>query len=118
MQKRLPDFILLLLALSTLATSQQPLVGLIQGSIVDGTQPPFSNADITATNIDSVEREAHRRITGSDEKGFYQFVDLPEGRYSILVKKEGYREYEIPVVSVRGGEKVNMPTIKMSAARP
>jgi hypothetical protein len=89
---------------------------LIQGTIIDQKRSPISYAGLTATNIDSVEPESHRRTTGTDAKGFYQFVDVPEGRYSIVVKKKGYRDYQIPEVTVRGGETVNMPEIKMSSA--
>jgi hypothetical protein len=108
--------VLSLMAFSIPVKTQQPLVGLIQGRIVDQKQAPIPYAGLTATNIDSVEPESHRTTTGTDEKGFYQFVDVPEGRYSIVVRKKGYRDYEIPEVTVRGGETVNMPEIKMSPA--
>ena len=95
--------------------SQQPLAGLIQGKIVDQkTQAPVSYAGLTATNIDSVDPESHRRTTGADEKGLYQFVDVPEGRYSIVVTKRGYRDYQIPLVTVYAGQTVNMAEIRMS----
>ncbi len=109
--------VLSLLISSDCVKSQQPLVGLIQGKIVDEKQVPIPYAALVATNIDSVEPESHRKTTGADEKGFYQFVDVPEGRYSIVVKKAGYRDHKISVVTVRGGETVNMPDIKMSPSR-
>lgn len=99
--------------------SQQPLAGRIQGTIVDQKQMPVPEAVLTATNIDSVEPENHRRSTASDEKGLFQFVDVPMGRYAIVVTKKGCRNYEIPEVTVRGGETVNLPQIRMSpGARP
>ncbi|HEY6341959.1 MAG TPA: carboxypeptidase-like regulatory domain-containing protein [Bryobacteraceae bacterium] len=116
MEKYFLTAVFSLLAFSIPVKTQQPLVGLIQGRIVDQKQAPIPYATLTATNIDSVEPESHRKTTGTDDKGFYQFVDVPEGRYSIVVKKTGYRDYEIPVVTVRGGETVNMPEIKMSPA--
>jgi hypothetical protein len=84
---------------------------------MDQKRAPIPYAGLTATNIDSVEPESHRRTTGADEEGFYQFVDVPEGRYSIVVKKTGYLDYKISVVTVRGSETVNMPDIKMSPRR-
>lgn len=96
------------------ARSQQPLVGLIQGTIVDQKQMGLPDAVLTATNIDSVEAGTHRRSTANDEKGFFQFVDVPMGRYAIVVSLKGYRNYKIPEVTVRGGETVKLPTIKMS----
>jgi hypothetical protein len=72
----------LLLVSSDRVKSQQPLVGSIQGKIIDQKQAPISYAALIATNIDSVEPESNRRTTGADENGFYQFVDVPESRYS------------------------------------
>ncbi len=94
--------------------SQQPLVGSIQGTIKDQHDGPIPYAGLTATNIDSVEPEAHRRTTGADKQGFYQFVEVPPGHYSIVVKKSGYRDYTVPLVTVYPGETVKMPDIKMS----
>jgi hypothetical protein len=116
MEKYLLTAVLSLLAFSIPVKTQQPLVGLIQGKIVDQKQAPIPYATLTATNIDSVEPESHRETTSTDDKGFYQFVDVPEGRYSIVVQKKGYRDYEIPEVTLRGSETLNMPEIKMSPA--
>ncbi len=107
-----------MLVCSILLKSQQPLVGLIQGTIVDQKHAAVPYALLTATNVDSVEPDSHTRTTNADERGLYQFVDVPEGRYSIVVQKKGYRDYTIAMVSVRGGETVNMPEIEMSPATP
>jgi hypothetical protein len=96
--------------------SQQPLVGSIQGTIKDQHQAPIPYATLTATNIDSVEPESRRRTTGADKQGTYRFVDVPPGRYSILVKKSGYRDYTVPLVTLYPGETVHVPEIKMSPA--
>ena len=109
--------VLFLLVLAMPAASQQPLVGIIQGTIIDQKNRPLPYAALRATNIDSVEPESHHRTTGAGAKGFYQFVDVPEGRYAITVKKKGYRDYKIPEVTVRAGETVKMPEIKMSPAK-
>jgi hypothetical protein len=116
MRKCLLPLVVSLLVSSECVKSQQPLVGLIQGKIIDQKHSPIPYAGLTATNIDSVEPEFHRRTTGADEKGFYQFVDVPEGHYSIVVNKTGYQDYKISTVAVRAGETVNMPDIKMSPA--
>jgi Carboxypeptidase regulatory-like domain len=112
----LPLLVSSILVSSIPVKGQQPLVGRIQGTVVDQKQARIPYATLTATNIDSVEPESHRMTTSADEKGFYQFVDVPEGRYSIVVQIRGYRDYTIPEVTVRGGETVNMPPIKMSPA--
>jgi hypothetical protein len=96
--------------------SQQPLVGQIQGSVENQHEAPVAYAALTATNTDSVDPESHRRTTGADKQGFYEFVDVPPGRYSIVVKMKGYRDYTVPQVTVHPGETVRMPEIKMSSA--
>ncbi len=112
----------LLLAFSLLGctfpvnSQQQPLVGCIQGVIKNQHEVPIPYAGLTATNIDSVEPASHRRTTGADKKGIFQFVEVPPGHYSIVVKKSGYRDYTVPVVTVRPGETVKMPEIKMLPA--
>jgi hypothetical protein len=111
-------FLLILIAFSLGCAfpgeGQQPLVGSIQGTIRDKHDAPVPYAALTATNIDSVEPESSRRTTGADKKGVYQFVEVPPGRYSIVVTQNGYRDYTVPLVTVRPGETVNMPDIKMS----
>ena len=106
----------LLLGCAFPGKSQQPLVGLIQGTVKDPHDAPIPYAGLTATNIDSVEPESHRRTTGADKQGFYQFVDVPPGRYSIVVKMSGYSDYTVRLVTVHPGETVKMPVIKMSPA--
>jgi hypothetical protein len=96
------------------ATSQQPLVGSIQGTVTNQQEAPIPYADLTATNIDNVEPESGRQTTGADKQGIYQFVEVPPGRYSIVVRKSGYRDYTVTLVTVYPGETVNMPEIKMS----
>lgn len=96
------------------AIPQQPLVGSIQGTIKDQRGVPLANATLTAANIDAVEPENHRHTTATDEHGIFQFVDLAPGHYSIAAHRSGFRDYTIPSVSVRPGEAVRMPDIRMS----
>jgi Carboxypeptidase regulatory-like domain len=111
----------LVIALSVLfcpfpVRSQQPLVGSIQGVIKDQHEAPIPYAALTATNVDSVEPGSTRQTTGADKQGIYQFVDVPPGRYSIVVRMGGYRDYTVRLVTVHPGETVKMPVIKMSPA--
>ena len=99
------------------ANPQQPLVGSIQGVIRDQRGAPLPDATLSRTNIDAVEPENHRQTTGSDEHGIFQFVDVPPGRYSIAIQRQGYRDYSIPAVNVRPGESVKLPDIKMLPLR-
>lgn len=106
-----------LLAYALPIQSQQPLVGMIQGTIRDQHGAPIPFAALTSTNVDSVEPGSHLQTTGADKQGIYQFVDVPPGRYSIVVKKNGYQDYKVSLVTVHPGETVRMPDIKMSPAK-
>jgi hypothetical protein len=77
MKKYLLSAFLLLLVSSIFVKGQQPLVGLIQGTVVDQKQARIPYATLTATNIDSVEPESHRRTTSADENGFFNLSMLP-----------------------------------------
>ncbi len=81
MNKCLWPVVFSLLVVSLPIKSQQPLVGLIQGMIVDQKHAPIAHAELTATNIDSVVPESNRRTTTADEQGLFQLIDVPEGRY-------------------------------------
>jgi hypothetical protein len=96
--------------------SQQPLVGSIQGVVKDQRGAPLSYASLTTTNLDSVEPDSSRQTTGADKEGNYQFVEVPPGRYSILVQESGFQDYTVALVTVRPGETVKMAEIKMSPA--
>ncbi len=104
----------LLLGCAFPLTSQQPLVGTIQGMVTDQHETPVPYAALTATNLDSVDPDSGRQTTGADKQGIYHFVEVPPGRYSIVVRKKGYQDYKVTLVTVHPGEKVNMPEIKMA----
>ena len=97
--------------------SQQPLVASIQGTVKDQRGAPIPYANLTATNLGSVEPETGRQTTGTDKQGYYQFVDVPPGSYSLLVQQTGYQDYKVALVTVHSGETVKMPEIKMSPAK-
>ncbi len=99
------------------AVPQQPLVGSIQGTIKDQRGLPLPDATLTATNVDAVEPDSHRHASSTDKNGIFQFVDLSPGHFSIVAHKRGYRDYKVPVVTVRPGEAVKLPDIKMSSMR-
>jgi hypothetical protein len=105
-----------LLCLVFPAGSQQPLVGLIQGTVKNQQGAPIADVNLTATNIDSVEPESSRRSSGTDRQGTFQFIQMSPGRYSIVAQRNGYRDYKVPLVNVYPGETVTMPEIKMSPA--
>ncbi len=118
MRKYVVVIVFSLLACPFSVNSQQPLVGSIQGTIQDQQGAPVPYVSLTATNVDSVEPESHRRTIEADKHGAYQFIDVPTGRYEILMSKNGFQDYKVPLVTVHPGETVKMPAIKMTPAAP
>jgi hypothetical protein len=99
-----------LLCLAFPVDSQQPLVGLIQGAVKNQQGAPVPNASVTATNLDTIEREW--QASGTNSGGTFQIVDVPPGHYSIAVTNKDYQDYLLPFVTVHDGQTVNI-TIKM-----
>jgi len=99
-----------LLCLAFPVDSQQPLVGLIQGTVKNQQGASVPNASVTATNVDTIEREW--QAGGTNSRGTFQIVDVPPGHYSIAVTNKDYQDYLVPFVSVHDGQTVNL-TIKM-----
>ncbi len=62
----------------------------VSGIVTDKlTEEPVSEATVTLTPVgDNLDYEET-----SDEKGFYQFKDLLEGEYELVIKKDGYIVY-------------------------
>jgi len=99
-----------LICLAFPVDSQQPLVGLIQGTVKNQQGAPVPNASVTATNLDTIEREW--QASGANSGGTFQIVDVPPGHYSIAVTNKDYQDYLLPLVTVHDGQTVNI-TIKM-----
>ena len=99
-----------LLCLAFPVDSQQPLVGLIQGTVKNQQGAPVPNASVTATNLDTIEREW--QASGTNSGGTFQIVDVPPGHYSIAVTNKDYQDNLLPFVTVHDGQTVNI-TIKM-----
>jgi len=78
-------FLIFLLAASALAS----VTGSISGTITDP-----AGAVIPGAKVSAVERETgihHESV--SDQKGFYSFLALPVGTYTVIVRKEGFKEF-------------------------
>jgi hypothetical protein len=107
----------LLIGCAVCGKGQQPLVGMIEGTVSDQSGSPIAFVNLRATNIDRVEPDSPRRTTVSDKNGNYQFVDVPPGRYAIVFKLSGYRDYTVSLVKVYPGQTVKMREIKMWSAK-
>lgn len=67
----------------------QALLGEINGNVVDATQAAIVGARVVATNPDT----NFSRQTTTNSVGGYTLVDLPPGRYTIVVTAPGFQTY-------------------------
>lgn len=78
-------FLILLLSTSVLAS----VTGSISGTVSDPVGAVVPGATVTA-----VDRETGiRHQVASDQKGFYSFLALPVGTYTIIIHKDGFKEF-------------------------
>lgn len=72
--------------------------GALAGSVYDASRAAIPNAAITATGLDTHNKEAAR--SGAD--GSYQFRNLPAGRYLLEVRAPGFALYRQQVAVAAG----------------
>ncbi|HWF48918.1 MAG TPA: carboxypeptidase regulatory-like domain-containing protein, partial [Bryobacteraceae bacterium] len=68
----------------------QAVNGTVVGTITDPTAAVVPNARVTITNLDTNTV----RTASTDANGYYTFPDMPPGRYSVKVAKEGFASAE------------------------
>lgn len=69
-----------------LAFSQETF-GSIVGNVIDSTGAAITATPVTLTNLGTSEK----RTENTNGDGFYQFVNLPPGQYSVEVQKTGFK---------------------------
>jgi hypothetical protein len=75
----------------------QTTTGVVRGTIRDESGQPVANASVTATSIDTGEKQTAN--TGSD--GTYK-LELPTGNYRLTFEAAGFKTLEISSVTVNG----------------
>ncbi len=85
--RRLLRFVLAALVI-TAYLHAQATNGTINGTVTDQTGGVVAGCDVTLSNTGTSET----RTTTTNDSGFYQFQNLPPGRYSVTVQKQGYQK--------------------------
>lgn len=65
----------------------QTTFGSIVGTVTDPSGAPITNATVTLTNLGT----AGKQTAPTNAQGFYQFVNLAPGQYSVGVKQPGFK---------------------------
>ncbi len=93
-------FSILLLVVLFPALLVAQVTGSINGTVVDGSQAAVAGATLTLSNRATGEK---RQLTSSPE-GYFNFVDLARGDYSLTVQAPGFRELELQQLSLTVGQ--------------
>jgi len=80
--------VLLAIAISAPQSGAQATNGTINGTLTDQSSGVVNSASVTLTNLATSDT----RTTTTNTSGFYQFTDLPPGRYRITAQKQGYQQ--------------------------
>src|SRR6267142_3602124 len=86
-QSQMLSTIALVLMVSTAAFGQQSLRGTIGGSVRDDTKAALPGVTV-AIESTALQVPQIRRVT--EERGEYQFIDLPSGTYRVTFELSGF----------------------------
>jgi hypothetical protein len=106
-------FVLLVILCTTQSGQAQLIRGFISGTITDSSNAVIPGVQITITNTaTNISRQ-----TTTNELGFYRFVALEPGTYSVEFKASGFENRRVPAVSVSTTQEVVInQTLNVSAA--
>lgn len=92
-------FFLFLLPMSV-SLGIQPRTGFLEGYVLDDARMPIAHATVEVRNI------LHGQFakTTADESGFYQFADLPIGKYTLWAEAKGHCSEWMPEVIIEENE--------------
>src|SRR5688500_11659436 len=90
--------VLIAILLPTCAMAQ--LKGSINGTVVDSSQAAVPGASLVLSSKDTGET----RQAASSGEGYFNFVDLSRGEYTLTVKAEGFRELQMGSLELTVGE--------------
>src|SRR5215831_10061943 len=94
--------ILLCFAFSVMA---QPPVSRLEGTVEDPSGGAVIGARITAEN----RQTGYKSTALSDNRGFYVFLSLPPGQYSLVIEAAGFRRAELSGLVLEVSSTVTAP---------
>jgi uncharacterized surface anchored protein len=75
--------------------------GSLKGKVKEENGKSLQGVTVRATSEDGKEE---KRETRSDDKGDFEFADLPAGRYTLSLEKQGYKTFITRKLEVTSGE--------------
>ncbi len=90
--------------LFTFQSASASVTGSISGIVTDESGAVIAGAEITARGLETgIERSVH-----TDEKGFYSFLALPVGTYTVSVRKNGFKEFQQTGIAISANSAVRV----------
>lgn len=88
--------LLAVLGLSVTAVSAQVLYGSLVGNVSDPQQAAIVTAAVTINN----KATGYTQSTKSDDRGAYEFLNLPPGAYDVKISAPGFVAYEAREITI------------------
>ncbi|MGH9653342.1 MAG: carboxypeptidase-like regulatory domain-containing protein, partial [Bryobacteraceae bacterium] len=79
------------------ATYAQTTFGSVVGTVTDPSGAPIVSTQVSLTNLGT----GVKKSAPTNTQGFYQFINLPPGEYSVGVKKSGFKSFLRSPVTVQ-----------------
>lgn len=95
----------LLFAAPRVSAQTQITTGTIQGTVLDANGAAVPGADVEIKNLDT---NATTNLS-TNEDGKFVGLQLPPGRYSVTVTKQGFTTLVLPDASLTVGQAINLP---------
>jgi len=93
-----------LFCISTFQRASAGVTGSISGIVTDESGAVVVGAEITARGIET----GMQRLVHTDDKGFYSFLALPVGTYTVSVRKNGFKEFHQTSIAIDANSAVRM----------
>jgi hypothetical protein len=90
----------LLLPAAPFAAAQSTTADIV-GTVTDAGGAIIANATVTLTNLDTKEI----RTVQSTGSGDFDFAQLGPGNYSVQVKQNGFKTFEVPSIALAAGDR-------------
>ena len=99
-------FVLLAVSLPVIAQTQIT-TGTIQGTVLDANGAAVPGANVEIKNLDT---NATTNLS-SNEDGRFAALQLPPGKYSVTVAKQGFATLVLEDASLTVGQAINLPLV-------
>src|SRR5579862_4790891 len=96
--------------MSVAPATAQLSAGSLSGTVVDAQRAPIQNAEVTITNVATLEKVS--TVTGSD--GSFHGTPLLAGTYTVLIFKAGFKQLLVEEAPVSVGSDLGLGELQLN----